>query len=227
MCATLPELSPLPTVRDHDTPPLLHVADKDAITADDVLKTGKYAQSPRQKLFSQKQLIKQQLHSQNVKLRTAFIHHDVRLTGSVPSYLIASCVKAGGLELSKACVEQAKYKYMTGDGRFNWELFTDEINNSREKSWSEAAMVKSADAFKQIDADGSGQLSRDELSVALKRYNVNLDGDQVDKLIQSCDADGNGDISYSEFVDGLARELVTPTSVFGRMAKSSRGPRRQ
>jgi len=200
---------------------------KDRLTADDVLNNTYQKSGVSLKGDTRRQMIMQQLHNQNVKLRTEFVRQDVRLTGSCAGYLVPSVVKAGGLELTRQQVDQAKKAFITGDGRFNWELFCDSIDNARQATWKDAAVLRSAKAFKQIDQDGSGRISRDELEAALKKYNVAVNQDQIEKVLNSVDADGDGDISYPEFVDGMARELVTPSSILGRMAHVTNSPRRQ
>mmetsp|Transcript_11372 Transcript_11372/g.29108 ORF Transcript_11372/g.29108 Transcript_11372/m.29108 type:complete len:216 (+) Transcript_11372:39-686(+) len=204
---------------------------KDVITAEDVL-------SPRDSRFGQKsqrfhhvpdqkQVIKQQLHDQNVSLRTAFVRHDVRLTGACPGYAVAHLCKAGGLELSKSQVVQAREAFKTGDGQFNWDLFCESVDGARKKSWDPKSLKKQAQTFKEMDADDSGLLSRTELRMALRANRSNLNDDQVEKIIDACDGDGDGNISYPEFLDGLAREMVTPTSVFGHISTAYKGPKRQ
>ena len=74
--------------------------------------------------------------------------------------------------------------------------------------------MKSAKAFQDIDADGSGRLSKEELAGALKRWKVPITPEKLDQLVTTCDADGDGNISYPEFVDGLAKDLVAPGSVW-------------
>lgn len=167
-------------------------------------------------------LVKQQLHNQTVRLREAFLRQDGRITGTIPKFMLASCLKAGGLDLDKDQTREASFKFMSGDGRFSWILFCEHIEKARNKSWSQAARVKSAKAFADIDRDGSGRLSTDELEDALKRWKVPLDGGKLEKLVAACDADGDGNISYPEFVDGLARDLVAPTSIWGTV-NSARG----
>lgn len=49
--------------------------------------------------------------------------------------------------------------------------------------------------------------------------------DKLDDLIKTCDADGDGNISYPEFVDGLARDLVAPTSIWGSVSTARKGAR--
>ena len=74
--------------------------------------------------------------------------------------------------------------------------------------------MKSAKSFQDIDADGSGRLSKEELAGALKRWKVPITPEKLDQLVTTCDADGDGNISYPEFVDGLAKDLVAPGSVW-------------
>lgn len=201
----------------------------------------------------QNRRVKQELRDQTVRLREAFLRQDVRITGSVPKYIVPSCLKAGGLALDPEATQDACWKFTTGDGRFNWMLFCDEIEKARGKSWSTASRLKSAKAFADIDRDGSGRLSRDELEGALDRWKIPVDEAKLDALVRACDAgalallhrlaarrelltlshdaltsahaarvllysscaDGDGNISYPEFVDGLARDLVNPSSIWG------------
>lgn len=162
--------------------------------------------------------VKQKLHNQTVCLREAFLRQDGTITGTIPRFQVKYCLRAGGLELTEEETKDACWKFMTGDGRFNWQHFCDHIEKARKATWSQASRVKSAKAFADIDADGSGRLSRDELEAALKQWKVPADKDRLDKLISACDSDGDGNISYMEFVDGLAKDLVTPTSVWGSVS---------
>jgi len=170
-------------------------------------------------------IVKQQLHNQTVRLREAFLRQDASITGTIPKFMLASCLRAGGLELDPHQTNEACWNFMTGDGRFNWVLFCEHIEKARSKSWSQASRVKSAKAFADIDRDGSGRLSRDELEAALKRWKVPVDQNKLDQLVTSCDADGDGNISYPEFVDGLARDLVTPGSVWGSVSQGRKSGR--
>ena len=55
-----------------------------------------------------------QLHNQTVRLREAFLRQDGRITGTIPKYMLASCLRAGGLELDQAQTNEACWKFMTG-----------------------------------------------------------------------------------------------------------------
>jgi calcium-dependent protein kinase len=53
----------------------------------------------------------------------------------------------------------------------------------------------------QLDKNGNGSLSRDELLEAYKNLRgVDFDESEIDELMKKADADGNGDINYSEWI---------------------------
>ena len=199
---------------------------RDKIMVDDVLSSPRVG-TPRgpQRKSSMNQVIKEQLWQQNSRLRGAFVHEDPRLTGNIATYMIGPTLKAGGLELSKEQLKEAKDRFITGEGRFNWAAFCDHVESARKQQWSTAGRLKTAKMFQDIDADGSGRIDTDELKVAVSKLNIKHDQDTLERLVKSCDADGDGNISYEEFVDGLARDLVAPTSVWNGV-KSSQRPRR-
>ncbi|EQC37411.1 hypothetical protein SDRG_05015 [Saprolegnia diclina VS20] len=62
-------------------------------------------------------------------------------------------------------------------------------------------------AFRLFDQDKSGSISRDEFRAGISTFNAILDkplsDDQVDALLTHLDADGDGNISYNEFLEGF------------------------
>jgi len=74
-------------------------------------------------------------------------------------------------------------------------------------------------AFQHMDRDGSGTIGTKELQSALREWNVGLDEAGTAELIKRCDADGNGQVSYAEFVDAFARDTVAP-SAMGKQGQS-------
>ena len=76
-------------------------------------------------------------------------------------------------------------------------------------------------AFQYVDLDRSGRLSRTELRRALDLWNIPVDDAKLDLLMGECDADGDGGVSYEEFVDKLARETVAPDAMGKRGMQSA------
>jgi len=73
-------------------------------------------------------------------------------------------------------------------------------------------------AFKSLDTDGSGLIGADELRRALHMWNI--PSDNVELLIHAADENGDGQVSYNEFVDALARETVADAAMGKRGLQS-------
>ena len=58
-------------------------------------------------------------------------------------------------------------------------------------------------AFALADTDGSGKLGRAELERACELWNVAPPAGGFGALLKECDVDGDGDISYEEFLEGI------------------------
>ncbi|XP_074503013.1 calmodulin-like isoform X3 [Sebastes fasciatus] len=56
------------------------------------------------------------------------------------------------------------------------------------------------EAFRIIDKDGSGCISPAELREVMTNVKVKMTAEEVDKIIKEVDTDGDGRISYKEFV---------------------------
>lgn len=53
--------------------------------------------------------------------------------------------------------------------------------------------------FKELDADGNGKLSKDELETVCKHHAM-ITPEEVDEIFTNCDIDKSGFIDYSEFL---------------------------
>jgi len=167
--------------------------------------------------------VKQSLHDQNVKLRMSFLREDPRITGTCPRYLIQPVLRAGGLELTPKQAREVGRSFVNGDGRFNWQQFCPSVEQARSTAWSPRLRLQAMRTFAEIDTDGSGQLSRDELKVALGKLQVELNTteEHLDKLIDRCDVDRSGTISYAEYIEALAKDRVTDGGVLTQLAKAT------
>jgi Ca2+-binding EF-hand superfamily protein len=77
-------------------------------------------------------------------------------------------------------------------------------------------------AFKHVDLDNSGTVDRQELKHFLEMCNVPMTSEQLDLLWAECDENQNGEISYAEFINVLARDTVSNS---GKLAPA--GPMRE
>ena len=62
---------------------------------------------------------------------------------------------------------------------------------------SPAEVKELSNLFKQLDMDGSGTITIDELIKGLKDYE---NKDKLLDILKGADVDGSGDINYSEFI---------------------------
>ena len=63
-------------------------------------------------------------------------------------------------------------------------------------------------AFQFADLDGSGSLTIDEIERALELWGVPAPPEGFGPLFSKCDPDGSGEVTYTEFVNALARDTV-------------------
>ena len=61
--------------------------------------------------------------------------------------------------------------------------------------------------FKEIDIDGDGQLSKEEILLGYEKcFGIPISEEQVDEMFEKIDLDGNGTIDYTEFVMATMEE---------------------
>jgi calcium-dependent protein kinase len=72
-------------------------------------------------------------------------------------------------------------------------------------------MQELSKAFKQLDKNSDGKLSREELIEGYRDILGDLAEDEVDRIMKFADADGSGEIDYSEWVVATMdkRKLLT------------------
>jgi calmodulin len=65
------------------------------------------------------------------------------------------------------------------------------------------------EAFKCIDLDGNGVISKEELKqIVLKTMQSEIDEKEIDEMMREADIDGDGFINYDEFVKILVEKRI-------------------
>eukprot|EP01047_Picozoa_sp_COSAG01_P114610 COSAG01_NODE_43272_length_431_cov_1.246988_1_plen_81_part_00 len=72
--------------------------------------------------------------------------------------------------------------------------------------------------FTELDADRSGELSREEVRAAIRKQSGGVDDGYVDQLIEVFDQDGNGTLNQQEFEAAQVCEIFTSCSHHRAMA---------
>lgn len=73
-----------------------------------------------------------------------------------------------------------------------------------------ATFLQLADAFAALDPDASGRVANDKFAQVLRAGAIPLDEADLQTLIESYDADGDGSILYSEFCTAMGAEASGP-----------------
>ncbi len=65
-----------------------------------------------------------------------------------------------------------------------------------------------------FDLDGSGTISCNELKVAMRALGFEPKKEEIKKLIAEVDKEGKGEIDFNEFLELMARKMVTKKRQF-------------
>ena len=61
-------------------------------------------------------------------------------------------------------------------------------------------------AFAEMDTDGDGELTADEIFQALSKNNADVTLERVQEIVKAADADGNGTVSKQEWEEAVAKD---------------------
>ena len=75
------------------------------------------------------------------------------------------------------------------------------------ESLSEEQVAEYKEAFELFDQDGSGTITLAELKTVMKNLGLNPSDNELLEMINEVDADGNGTIEFTEFLNLMARKL--------------------
>ena len=77
----------------------------------------------------------------------------------------------------------------------------------------------------EIDADGDGELTADEIYQALAKNDANVSLERIHEIMEKADKDHNGTISQQEYLDAVAEDIA-PELALGPARQAGQGPRR-
>jgi len=102
---------------------------------------------------------------------------------------------------SEEIIEILKLNDKNGDSKITFEDFKLVM-----KPPSEGGNSELLQAFKIFDKDGNGLISKEELQAILENFGEYLDEEQIDKMIKEIDNDGDGFISFEDFVNAMSNQ---------------------
>ncbi|KAF0974497.1 hypothetical protein FDP41_006529 [Naegleria fowleri] len=75
------------------------------------------------------------------------------------------------------------------------------------KALTEEELKEFKEIFDLVDTDGGGSIQKEELRQLMETLGLNPTDEQLDEMMLEVDADGSGDIDFSEFVTVMSRTV--------------------
>ncbi|EGD76102.1 hypothetical protein PTSG_00808 [Salpingoeca rosetta] len=133
------------------------------------------------------------------EFRMAFDTFDKDADGKVDSDSCCRAMRACGIPLTVKEVQEITTDLdLYSDSEINWDGFLALLEQHWKPIPTKEELVK---AFQRIDTDGSGSLSATELKRYLTNIGDPLSEDEFKELLKDVDQDGDGEVSFKEFVD--------------------------
>lgn len=135
---------------------------------------------------------------QRAEYEAAFKIFDQDGDGFVTIKELGAVLKKVGFELTQQQLEAVMKDFDTsGDGKLSLDEFVKASHAEAQRQFRTEELVA---AFKAFDKDGNGKISVTELKEAMKAMGENATEKEVEELIATVDANGDGELEYAEFV---------------------------
>ena len=135
---------------------------------------------------------------QIIEFKEAFNMFDKSRSGTILSKDLGTVIRSLGWNPTEAELSSLTASYVKdSNGIINFHEFINIIANKATETDTEEEL---REAFRVFDKDGNGFITSAELKYYLTNLGEKMTDDEVNKLIQEADIDGDGQINYEEFV---------------------------
>ena len=134
-------------------------------------------------------------------IRDSFALYDRDGNGSISLIELREVLRNIGEKVTDDEINQIiRIADQDGDGEIDYDEFVE--LRSKLKGDEKEDLRK---AFAVFDQDGNGPISQVELKIVLDKIGIHMSEAEVEKTMSEADTDGDGEISYTEFVDVISR----------------------
>jgi len=134
-------------------------------------------------------------------IRDSFALYDRDGNGSISLIELREVLRNIGEKVTDDEINQIiRIADQDGDGEIDYDEFVE--LRSKLKGDEKEDLRK---AFAVFDQDGNGSISQVELKIVLDKIGIHMSEAEVERTMSEADTDGDGEISYTEFVDVISR----------------------